>query len=122
MIMDTARSLRLRRAQRVKQGRDFLRAKAGGRRAVSGCLILNWIENPKGNAPRIGVITSRKLGGATVRSRARRLLREAFRLNQQRIDNADVVLVARNSIVGKGFAEVEADFVAALKKARLLKE
>ena len=120
--MDAARPLRLRRPQRIKQARDFQRAKAEGRRAVSGCLILNWTENAESKAPRVGVVTSRKLGGAVVRSRARRLLREAFRVNQRRIGKADVVLVARNSIVGKGLGQVEADFLAALQKAGLLKE
>jgi hypothetical protein len=34
----------------------------------------------------------------------------------------DLVLVARPSIVGKGFAEVERDFLVTLRKARLLKQ
>ena len=121
-MMDAAPSFRLRRAQRITQGRDFQRAKAQGGRAVQGCLILNWRENADAKSPRLGVITSRKLGGATVRSRARRLLRESFRLNRHRIERMDVILVARNSIVGKTLAGVEADLLAALKKAGLLKQ
>jgi RNase P protein component len=33
----------------------------------------------------------------------------------------ELVLVARNSIAGRSFAEVEKDFLAALRRARLLK-
>jgi hypothetical protein len=33
----------------------------------------------------------------------------------------DLVLVARNSIVGKSFGQVEQDFLRALDKAKLLK-
>jgi hypothetical protein len=33
----------------------------------------------------------------------------------------DLVLVARQSIVGRGFSEVERDFLTTLRKARLLK-
>ena len=103
----------------MKQARDFQRARAQGRRIVSGCLIFNWVET--GNASRVGIITTRKLGNAVVRSRARRLLREAFRRNHHALAKpADIVLVARSSIIDKDFAAVEADFRAAAKKAGLL--
>ena len=116
-------SLILPRARRIKQGRDFARARTQGRRVASGCLIANWMVLPRGSAARVGVITGRKIGAAVARSRARRLLREAFRLNQMRLDRAvDLVLVARPSIAGKSFAEVEADLLTALRKAGLLKE
>jgi ribonuclease P protein component len=113
--------LRLPRKRRLQNGRDFERARAQGRRLAVGCLVLNWVE-PLGEQTRVGVITSKKIGGAVARARARRLLREAFRLNQHRIVRAvDLVLVARQSIVEKQFAGVEGDFVMALQRAGLLK-
>ena len=55
------------------------------------------------------------------RSRARRLLRESFRQHQHELSQpVELVLVARNSIAGKKFAEVEKDFLAALNRAGLL--
>ena len=58
-----------------------------------------------------------------VRSRARRLLRESFRLHQNQLTQpVDLILVARASIVGKSFGSVETDFLTALRQARLLKE
>jgi len=63
------------------------------------------------------------MGNAVKRARARRLLREAFRLHQMRLTQpVDLVLVARASIVGKAFAEVENDYLTGLKRARLLVE
>ena len=116
-------SLGLPRSRRIKQGRDFARAKLQGRRVQSGCLIANWLNLPAGSPTRLGVITSRKLGGAVVRVRARRLLREAFRRHQlQLVQPVDLILVARSSIVGKKFSGVEWDFLAALRQGRLLKE
>jgi ribonuclease P protein component len=113
----------LPRSRRIKQGRDFARAKTEGNRLTQGCLILNWLVVAPGTGCRVGVITSRRIGDAVRRSRARRLLREAFRLHQDRLLHpVDVVLVARASIVGKTYAEVAQDFVAALRKARLLRE
>lgn len=116
-----ARSLRLPRERRISRGGDFQRAKIQGRRLAVGCLVLNWVEALDGTI-RVGVITSRKIGNAVVRTRARRLLREAFRLNQHRFARpVDLVLVARQSIVEKNLAGVEGDFVMALRRADLLK-
>ena len=98
--------LRLPRASRIKQRGDFLRAKARGERVVLGCLIANLVPREGATHSRLGVVTSRKIGGAVERSRARRLLREAFRRHQSELSRPlDVVLVARNSIAGKKLAE-----------------
>jgi ribonuclease P protein component len=114
--------LRLPRSRRLKLGRDFQRARTQGRRLVQGCLILNWLPLPAGEATRLGVITSRKIGAATVRNRARRLLREAFRKHQFELRQPmDMVLVARHSIGSKKFAETERDFLTALQRAGALK-
>src|SRR5437764_10494517 len=91
-------SLGLPRSRRLKQGRDFARAKLQGQRVARGCLIANWLALPPGSPSRVGVITGRKMGGAVVRVRARRLLREAFRLHQLDLAQPlDLVLVARAS-------------------------
>ena len=115
-------SLRFGRAKRIKQGRDFLRVRQEGERLVNGCLIANWRRLPADCPTRLGVITSSKVGGAVVRNRARRLLREAFRLHQHDLAQAlDLVLIARPSIAKKGFSEVERDFLTTLRKAGLWK-
>lgn len=122
MAVEPTVSWRFPRARRIKQGRDFLRAKTQGRRMVHGCLIANWLALPPGAPSRLGVITGRKLGNAVARARARRLLREAFRLHQHDLAQPlDLVLVARASIVGKKYTSVANDFRVALGRAGLLK-
>ena len=116
-------SLRLPQSMRLKQRRDFTELKHRGQRLAAGCLIANWTTSPAGSSSRLGVITGRKLGPAVTRSRARRLLRETFRLHQHDLrEPVTLVLVARSSILGKQRAEVERDFLSALRKAKLLKE
>ncbi len=57
-----------------------------------------------------------------VRSRARRLMRESFRLHQHDFERpVDLVLVGRPSIAGKKFSEVERDFLEAMRRSKLLK-
>jgi ribonuclease P protein component len=122
MPAESLKCLRLNRALRLAQSRDFARVRQQGQRLVLGCLIANWNKLPDGASPKLGVVTSKKIGGATERSRARRLLRESFRQHQHEFTQpVELVLVARNSIAGKRFAEVEKDFLAALNRAGLLK-
>ncbi len=121
MGLEPSASLALPRKRRIKHNRDFGRIKACGQRVVSGCLVANWVSLPQGMPSRVGVVTGRRLGGAVLRNRARRLLREAFRVHQPQLRQPlDLVLVARPSIVGKGFAKVEADYLAALRQGGLL--
>ncbi len=122
MHAETPKRLRLGRSSRLAQNRDFMRVRQNGQRLVLGCLIANWNQLPEGAQPKLGVVTSKKIGGAVERNRARRLLRESFRLHQHEfLQPIELVLVARNSIAGKTFAGVEKDFLAALKRASLLK-
>lgn len=68
----------------------------------------------------MGLVTSRRLGGSVVRARVRRLIREAFRLNQHEITGpACLVIVARPSIVGKTLPMVERDLRRCLREAGL---
>lgn len=114
--------LALGRQRRLTRNRDFMRVRAQGQRMVVGCLIANWQVLPEGDGPRLGVVTSKKIGNAVARSRARRWLRETFRQHQYELAKpVELVLVARPSIANCDFARVESDFLTSLRRAGLLK-
>ena len=118
-------SLTFGREKRLQQSAEFARTKSEGKRLAKGSLLANWIEEAgrQGQPIRLGVVTPKSIGSAMDRSRARRLMREAFRLNQQKLKRPlTLVLVARRSIVGNGLAEVERDFLNLMRAARLLAE
>ena len=122
MPAESPKHLRLGRASRLQQSREFARVRQQGQRLALGCLIANWHQLPEGAKPKLGVVTSKRIGGAIERSRARRLLRESFRQHQNELSQpVELVLVARPSIAGRGFAEVEKDFLTTLRRAGLLK-
>lgn len=110
----------LPRSRRLQRPGEFAEAREHGRRVVSKCFILNWMESKHAALSRLGVVTSRKVGPAVVRNRARRLLREVFRRHQHAIRGPlDVVLVARAPIAGRRFAEVEREYLTVLRRNAL---
>jgi ribonuclease P protein component len=114
---------RLGRSSRIEQSGEFARIRQQGQRIVVGCLIANWQRLPAGAKPKLGVVTSKKIGGAVQRNRARRLLRESFRQHQFELAQpVEIILIARNSIAGRALAEVEKDYLTALRRAGLLKQ
>jgi ribonuclease P protein component len=118
-------SLSFGREKRLRQSADFARIKAEGRRLAKGSLLANWMAEAgrEGQPLRLGVVTPKSVGSAVERARARRLMREAFRVNQQKLRQPlTLVLVARQSIVGNGLAEVERDFLNLMRAAGVLQE
>lgn len=90
---------------------------------MSGCLILNWRRLPPGESGRLGLVTSRKVGGAVVRSHARRLMREAYRLQQAHVAvPLALVLVARPSMATRDLEGVSRDLRRCLREAGLWRD
>ncbi len=59
---------------------------------------------------RLGIIASRRIGGAVQRNKAKRLIREIFRLNKQSGTGWDVVVIPKSGLPGADIAALEADY------------
>lgn len=102
---------RFGRAQRLRSPVLFREAYEGGRRAVGRWMVLWARSGPDANR-RLGVVSSRRIGGAVARNRARRRLREVFRRHRDRLtDSADVVLVARAGCAEAPWNELTEEFL-----------
>jgi ribonuclease P protein component len=73
--------LGLRKDLRLRRRADFDAVFKGGRIFADGLLVLRALPNELGHN-RYGFVTSKKLGGAVVRNRTRRRLREIARESQ----------------------------------------
>ena len=70
---------------------------------------------------RVGVTVSKKLGGAVVRNRVRRRLREVYRLNESRFAPGwDIVVVARSRCVTASFEQLTRAYLSLAEKAGIL--
>ena len=106
------------KAHRVRRKAEFQQVFDAGLRISSRFFTLLIARQP-GSVPRLGIVASRKLGDAVHRNRAKRLIREVFRLNQPLQGGAgvDLVVIPRRELFDASFIEIDKDFRAAWRRA-----
>lgn len=106
------------RIDRLRRNADFQQVFAC-RQTLVGRLMVVWLgpTSPTGRS-RLGVVASKRTFRRAVdRNRAKRLLREAFRLNRGRIDNGcDLVVIARRRILEAKCADVGRELARLLNR------
>ena len=89
---------------------------------ANGCLVLYARRNRLGRNE-VGITVSKKLGGAVIRIRTRRRLREVYSLNEARFTPGwDIVVVARSRAVEAPFDKLTRSYLSLAEQAGLLVE
>ena len=79
----------------LKENKDFRRLYYRGKSRASSCLV-TYAMKSRGKQSHYGITTSKKIGGAVQRNRARRIIRAAYaELEPQIRGSYDFVFVAR---------------------------
>jgi ribonuclease P protein component len=102
----------------IKKRADFLLISAGGSKFAVSTFILLTLPGPKPDSVRFGLTATKKLGGAVVRNRIRRRLREAFRAAApgHAKPGHDYVLIARKNALLCEYATLIRDLQFALPR------
>jgi ribonuclease P protein component len=100
--------------RRIKRRQDFQQVYDRGRR-VSSRLMTVFILAREGADTRLGIAATRKLGGAVVRNRAKRLVREIFRRHPHP-PGLDIVVIPRAPLLEATFQDIETEYAASLDR------
>ncbi len=106
----------LRPRERLRRRADFQRVYDQGTRLHGRFMTLVVLPNAL-EVTRLGIVATRKLGGAVRRNRAKRLVREVFR--RCRIATGlDVIVAPRRELLDRDPTDVESDYSSTLRRYR----
>ncbi len=75
-----------------------------------------------GTRNRLGISVSKKVGNSVVRHRMTRLVRESYRLNEERFAGGyDLIVIVRPTAKGKSYQEVESALLHLARIAEVLR-
>ena len=109
----------MKAAVTVKENGTFRRIYRKGKSAVAPCMVVYCQKNRQGQS-RLGVTVSTKLGGAVVRNRVKRQLREMYRAHKEEmLPGYDVIIVARSRAVKTAYRKMDEQYTARLRELSL---
>ncbi len=112
--------------QRLRRQADFAKVRGAGRKKECGGFAVFARIREAGEEtaePRLGVVTSRRIGPAVTRNLVRRVIREIFRARMKTLpDGCDVVVVARRRFRQFTFREIEQQWLRAIAKITPVKK
>lgn len=112
----------MKQAVTLKKNHEFRRLYQRGTSAAGGSMVVYCRKNALGHN-RLGLTASVKIGGAVVRNRARRRMREVYRLNSGKLRQGwDIILVARGRTPTAPWREINETFLRLCRKLNLLTE
>ena len=106
----------------LRKKADFDRIYNKGKSAGDKYVVV-FVNPNGGELTRTAFLASKKVGNSVDRNRARRLMKESFRLMEKEIpQGVDIIFIARNTITGAKQKEVESSMRGALAKAEKPKQ
>ena len=111
------------KAKRLTRSPEFLRVKNDGAATRGGLMILGVLQTDVDEAIRFraGFVTSKRIGGAVVRNRVRRRLREIVRRHQHALRSGIwLVVIARAAAARASYAQLEDEWLRLARRAFIL--
>jgi ribonuclease P protein component len=102
---------RMKFSESLKKNKDFQNVYRKGKSQANKYLVMYlWRNDSEKN--RLGISVSKKVGNSVVRHRVTRLIRESYRLNEDRFQRGyDFVVIARPQAKSCGFHEIESALI-----------
>mgnify|MGYP006366031889 FL=1 len=85
--------------------------------------LVMYLRKNDSDTNRLGISVSKKVGNSVVRHRVTRLIRESYRLNEEKLlQGYDIVVVARANAKGKNYFDICRAFLHLAKVHRIIEE
>ena len=111
----------MHRKMRLRKREDFNVVYRYGRSFANSQFVVYWRKRSAKGTFRMGISASSKLGGAVVRNRLRRMVKEIVRLNAGKLlEDMDLILIVRKPALSLPYKEMEGSILHVLRKAGLL--
>jgi ribonuclease P protein component len=120
---DAQRSFAFPKSRRLTRPTEFLRVKTEGTAQRGSLMILGVVEDESVESVpfRAGFVTSKRVGGAVVRNRVRRRLRDIVRQRQHSLrDGIWLVVIARPAAARASYRQLEDEWLRLAKRAFIL--
>jgi len=115
--------MRLPRTHSISQRSIFQDVRTKGTSKSGRFFVLGTLENPALSGLHIGLITTKKIGNAVVRTRTRRYFRAVLVKHGDKIkEGRYLVFIARWNASDADFFGIEKDFLKLAKRLDLLKD
>jgi len=113
-------SYKLKKRNVLRKNRQFQDVYRAGRSYANRLAVLYVVASGT-DTRRIGFAAGKRLGGAVVRNRVKRLLREVYRLHQaELVLGIDLILVGRQGILGANYEKVAVAVRDLFRRAKII--
>lgn len=109
----------LAKKYRINQNKEYNAIYNNGEKVIGRYIIIYILANNL-DYNRYGIVTSKKIGNAVIRNKAKRRLRHIVKINMENIKTSyDIVIIGRYKISETDFKLIERDFMIVMRKLGL---
>ncbi len=120
MSLSREMGLRFPKSARLFRASEFQRVRGEGVPVHGKFMLLSVLQNGAVGPARVGIITSRRVGGAAERNRVRRRLREILRAERGRLmPGAWLVIVVRQRAVEVEFSDLREEWLRLIRRTNV---
>jgi len=110
----------MRKKYRIKKNEDFQTVFKRGKSIANRQFVIYMLQKPEQKEFRIGLSVSKKIGNAVTRNRIKRLIRQVFLEDKDKIAGGrEYIIIARKPVADMGYHEVKSSLHHLFRKGKM---